>query len=145
MKKHEITDAVGGELLIEAERENLARVMAFVESRLETVGCSPKAQMQIGIAVEEVFVNIASYAYAPDKGHATVRMEVSDDPVTVTITFIDHGMPYDPLARKDPDVTLPADARDIGGLGIFLTKKLMDDVRYVYQDGQNILTLKKKL
>ena len=72
-------------------------------------------------------------------------MEVSDDPVTVTLTFIDQGVPYDPLKRKEPDVTLPAEERDIGGLGIFLTKKTMDDVSYEYKDGQNILTLKKKI
>ena len=135
----------GDELDIEAVTENFPRVAAFVDSRLESIGCSPKAQMQIGIAVEEVFVNIAHYAYAPEKGSATVRVEVSERPVSVTITFIDHGVPYDPLARKDPDMTLDASEREIGGLGIFMTKKLMDDVSYEYRDGQNILTLKKNL
>ena len=133
------------ELELEAADENLARVQDFVNARLEAVGCPMKAMMQIGVAVEEIFVNIAHYAYAPDKGRATVRVEVSRDPVTVTITFIDHGMPYDPLARTDPDVSLPVDQRDVGGLGVFLTKKLMDDVIYEYRDGQNILTLKKNL
>ncbi len=74
-----------------------------------------------------------------------MRVEVSEDPVTVTITFIDHGVPYDPLAKQDPDLTLSADDRQIGGLGIFMTKKIMDDVAYEYKDGQNILTLKKQL
>ena len=101
--------------------------------------------MQIGVAVEEIFVNIANYAYHPDKGNATVRVEVSGDPVCVTITFVDHGVPYDPLAKDDPDVTLSADDREIGGLGIFMTKRIMDDVAYEYKDGQNILTLKKNL
>ena len=101
--------------------------------------------MQIGVAVEEIFVNIANYAYHPDKGTATVRVEVSGAPVCVTITFVDHGVPYDPLAKDDPDVTLSADAREIGGLGIFMTKRIMDDVAYEYKDGQNILTLKKNL
>ena len=104
-----------------------------------------KAQMQISVAVEEIFVNIASYAYAPDKGSATVCVEVSGDPVTVTITFVDRGVPYDPLAKEDPDVTLSADERGIGGLGIFMTKKIMDDVAYEYRDGKNILTLKKNI
>ena len=104
-----------------------------------------KAQTQIEIAVEEIFINIASYAYAPDKGMATVRVEVSGDPVAVTITFVDHGVPYDPLAKEDPDVTLSAEERGIGGLGIFMTKKLMDDVAYEYKDGKNTLTLKKQI
>ena len=73
-----------------------------MDKRLERADCTPKAQMQIAVAVEEIFINIAGYAYAPDKGKATVRVEVSEDPDTVTITFVDHGMPCDPLAREDP-------------------------------------------
>ena len=133
------------EMEIEALAENLPEVQAFVNEHLKATDCPPKAKMQIALAVEEIFINIASYAYAPDKGKATVRVEVSEDPVTVTITFVDHGMPYDPVAREDPDISLPAEQRDAGGLGIFMTKKVMDDVSYEYRDGQNILTLKKNL
>ena len=133
------------ELELEAVKENLPQVMEYVDKKLEAVDCPLKAQMQIDVAVEEIFVNIASYAYAPDKGNAVVRVEVTEDPVTVKITFIDHGVPYDPLAREDPDVTLPAEERAIGGLGTFLTKQLMDEVAYEYKDGQNILTLLKNL
>ena len=133
------------ELEIEAAEENLGLVQEFVDEHLEAAECSMKSQMQISVAVEEIFVNIARYAYAPDKGNATVRVEVSEAPVAVTITFVDHGQPYDPLAKEDPDVTLPADERRIGGLGIFITKKTMDDVVYEYKDGQNILKLKKNL
>ena len=133
------------ELEIEAISENLDDVQAFVGERLDAAECPMKAQMQISVAVEEIFVNIASYAYAPDKGSATVRVEVSGDPVTVTITFVDRGVPYDPLAKEDPDVTLSAEERGIGGLGIFMTKKIMDDVAYEYRDGKNILTLKKNI
>ena len=133
------------ELDIEAVIDNLSRVMDFVDSKLETIDCPVKAKMQIDVAVEEIFVNIAKYAYHPDKGNATVRVEVSDAPVCVTITFVDHGVPYDPLAREDPDVTRSAEDREIGGLGIFMTKQIMDDVTYEYKDGQNILTLKKNL
>ncbi len=133
------------ELEIEASAENLSEVQGFVEERLASTDCPMKAQMQIGVAVEEIFINIASYAYAPDKGKAKVRVEVSGDPVTVSITFVDHGIPYDPVAKADPDVSLSAADRDVGGLGIFMTKKIMDDVAYEYKDGQNILTLKKKL
>ena len=104
-----------------------------------------KAQMQIELAVEEIFVNIAKYAYSPEVGRAKVRVELEQDPLKVIITFIDQGMPYDPLARQDPDLTLPAEERDIGGLGVFLTKKMMDDVSYEYKDGSNVLRLKKRL
>ncbi len=131
------------ELVIDALTENLPEVQAFIAERMETIDCPMKAQMQIDLAVEEIFVNIASYAYAPEKGSATVRVEVTQDPVTVTITFLDHGVPYDPLAREDPDVALPAQERGIGGLGVFLVKKTMDDVTYEYKDGQNILSIKK--
>ncbi len=133
------------DLDIEAVEDNLDEVMAYVDEKLEAVGCSMKAQMQIDIAVEEIFVNICKYAYHPEKGRAVVRVEVSDDPVQVKITFIDHGKPYDPLLKDDPDVTLSADEREIGGLGIFMVKQTMDAVEYEYKDGSNILTLVKNL
>ena len=133
------------EIEVEAEVENLGEVQAFIEEHLEDADCPQKALMQIGLAAEEIFVNIASYAYKPEKGRATVRVEVSEQPVAVTITFMDRGVPYDPLAKEDPDVTASAEERGIGGLGIFITKKTMDEVSYEYKDGQNILTLKKNL
>ncbi|MBQ1619615.1 MAG: ATP-binding protein [Oscillospiraceae bacterium] len=133
------------ELELEAVVDNLPEVQSFVEERLEAADCPMKAQMQISVAVEEIFVNIANYAYKPEKGKAIVRVEVTEKPVAVAITFVDHGVPYDPLAKVDPDVTLAAHEREIGGLGIFMTKKIMDDVAYEYRDGQNILTLKKNL
>lgn len=133
------------ELEIDAETENLAQVQTFVEERLEKTDCSPRTMMQISVAVEEVFVNIALYAYAPGKGRARVRAEIGGDPAAAVITFMDRGMPYDPLARTDPDISLPAEEREPGGLGILMTKKLMDEAAYEYRDGQNVLTLKKKL
>ena len=129
------------ELELKASKDNLSRVMGFVEEALETSACSIKAMMQINLAVEEIFVNVASYAYAPDTGNVTVRVGVG--PGAAEITFIDSGVPYDPLAKPDPDVTLSAQDRAIGGLGIFITKKFMDEVSYEYKDGRNILTLKK--
>lgn len=133
------------DLDVEAVEENLSQVMAFVDEKLEIAHCSMKSQMQIDLAVEEVFVNICKYAYHPDKGRAVVRVEVLDGPVQVKITFIDHGKPYDPLQKDDPDVTLSADDREIGGLGIFMVKQTMDAVEYEYKDGSNILTLVKNL
>ena len=136
---------VRDELEIEALTSNLPQVLEYVQNKLASVDCPPKAAMQIDLAVEEIFINIASYAYTPETGDAVVRVEVSEEPITVTITFIDHGIPYDPLAKDDPDVSLSADKREIGGLGIFMTKKMMDDMAYVYKDGQNILSLTKKI
>ena len=133
------------EIRIEALTENLQAVLAFVDGHLEEMGASMKAQMQIDVAVEELFVNIAHYAYAPDTGTAVIQVETDHDNDQVSITFTDTGKPYNPLEKPDPDVTLSAEERDIGGLGIFMVKKSMDDMRYEYKDGQNILTITKRL
>lgn len=133
------------ELTVEAAAENLTQVMAFVEQHLEEADCPLKAQMQLAVAAEEIFVNIAHYAYAPGTGEAAVRLDIADDPAAVTLTFTDSGVPFNPLERDDPDVTLSAEERGIGGLGIYMTKKTMDDVRYEHRDGKNILTLVKML
>ncbi len=132
------------ELTISARLENIETVTAFVDEQLEEMGCPMKAQMQIDIAIDELFSNIAHYAYTPDTGEATVRVEVTESPLAVIITFIDHGVPYDPLAKEDPDTTLSAEERQIGGLGIYMVKKSMDEIAYRYQDGQNILMIKKQ-
>ncbi len=133
------------ELTLEARLDNLQQVLSFVDRQLEAMDCPMKVQVQIDVAVEELFVNIASYAYQPGVGSATVRLETEQEPLTVAITFIDRGMPYDPLAKPDPDVTLSAEQREIGGLGIYMVKKSMDGITYQYQDGQNILTIRKRL
>lgn len=133
------------ELTTCATVDNLPLVTDFLEQHLEEAGCPLKAQMQITMAAEEIFVNIAHYAYAPGQGEATVRLAVVGEPPAVSVTFIDRGVPFDPLAKPDPDVSLTAEERGIGGLGIYLTKKTMDDVRYVYEDGRNILTLVKNI
>ena len=133
------------ELTVEAKIENIEAVTDFVNEQLEALDCPMKAQMQIDIAIDELFGNIAHYAYNPEIGKATVRVEVIEDPLAVTITFIDNGVPYDPLAKADPDTTLSAEEREIGGLGIYMVKKSMDDIAYEYKDGQNILTIKKSL
>ncbi|MBO4890920.1 MAG: ATP-binding protein [Lachnospiraceae bacterium] len=133
------------ELNIEALTSNLQQVLDHVDACLEEADCPVKVQMQIDVAVEEIFVNIASYAYAPGTGDASVGVEILEDPHRVEITFADKGMPYDPLSREDPDVTLSAGERPIGGLGIFMTKKMMDDVTYENRDGSNILKLVKNL
>ena len=133
------------ELKLEAKLENLGKVLAFIDEQLEAADCSMKAQMQIDVAVEEIFVNIASYAYEPETGNAVIKTKISGSPSVIAITFIDEGTPYNPLEKEDPDVTLSADQRQIGGLGIFMVKKSMDEVLYEYKDGKNMLTLIKKL
>lgn len=133
------------ELTLEAKVDNLNQVLAFVDERLEALGCSMKVQMQIDVAVEEIFVNIAHYAYAPKTGPAILQIETEENPLAVSITFIDSGTPFDPLAKPDPDVTLSVDERQIGGLGIYMVKKSMDSVTYRRQDGKNMLTIKKCL
>lgn len=130
-------------LEIKATVENLDTVIAFIDEQLEVADCPMKTQMQIELAVEEIFVNIAHYAYAPDTGMACIAVDISDG--KALITFEDSGIPYDPLAKPDPDTTLAAEYRDVGGLGIFMVKKSMDDVRYEYRDGKNILTIVKRL
>ena len=133
------------EITIKAVKENLNDALAFIDDYLDEAGCSMKNKMQTDLAFEEIFVNVALYAYAPDTGDVTVRIELDDEKTRFFITFIDSGIPYDPLAKEDPDITLSSDERPIGGLGIFLIKKYMDDVRYKYEDGCNKLTIVKNL
>ena len=133
------------ELVVEADRQNLLEVQAFIDEQLEEVGCPMLTQTTIDIAVEELFVNIANYAYNQDKGIAVVQVSVHEEPLSAEITFIDNGKQYDPLAKPDPDTTLSVKERKKGGLGIFMVKKSMDSVTYEYKDGKNILTISKKL
>ena len=133
------------EITLEATVENIEAVTDFVTEQLEEMGCPMKAQMQFSIAVDELFANIAHYAYQPNTGMATVRVEAVDGGKQAQVTFIDQGTPYNPLEKEDPDVTLSAEDRPIGGLGIFMVKKSMDDMRYCYENGCNILTIVKKI
>lgn len=133
------------EMTIEANIDNLKTVTEFVNEQLEENNCSPKAQMQIDIAIDELFGNIAHYAYSPKTGTATVQIEVQPFPLSVIITFIDNGVPYDPLAATEPDITASAEERKIGGLGIYLVKKSMDEISYEYSKGKNILRIKKNI
>lgn len=131
------------ELTIEAAIENIETVTDFVTSELDRLGCPMKAQIQITVAIDELFGNIARYAYKPETGSATVKLDVEVEPLSVIITFIDHGKPFNPLDRAEPDIHAPVEQRKEGGLGIFLVKKTMDMVDYAYIDGKNILTIKK--
>ncbi|MCL2663287.1 MAG: ATP-binding protein [Oscillospiraceae bacterium] len=128
------------ELSIDAKTENLDTVLDFIANELEALPM--KLQTQFTIAVEEIFVNIAHYAYSPEVGDVLVRINVGDE---VVIEFEDKGKPYNPLEKDDPDISLSAEEREIGGLGIFMVKKIMDSVEYRYEDGKNLLTIRKSV
>lgn len=133
------------EMTVEAKKENLNQILDFVHQSLDEAQCSPKGQMQLDLALEELFVNIAQYAYYPGTGSVTIRTEFRTQPAEITVTLMDKGIPYNPLAKDDPDITLSINERPIGGLGIYMVKKIMDHVLYEYKDGQNILQITKKM
>ena len=133
------------EITLPAAVENISKVTAFVDEQLEALDCPMKAQMQIDVAIDELFGNIARYAYTPDTGEATVRFAFDADTRTVSISFLDSGIPFDPLSQADPDINAPAQERAVGGLGIYLVRKTMDRVDYRYADGKNILTIQKRI
>ena len=128
------------ELIIVATVENLDTVSDFINTELKKSGCTLKMQNRIGIAVEEIFVNISNYSYKPEIGNVSVRIAVGDD---VTIEFEDNGVPYNPLDKEDPDITVSAAMREVGGLGIFMVKQIMDSMEYRREGGRNILTMRK--
>ena len=134
------------EITLDATIENIPRVTEWMDEALEKVGCAPRPLMQLHVVLDKAFSNIARYAYKQrkDRGSVTVRFEYDPETKTAAITFTDHGRPYNPLEKEDPDVTLSAEERNIGGLGIFLTKKLMDDISYRHENGANILCIRKK-
>lgn len=133
------------EITVKADDSMLEAVQDFIHQQIEDLCTDMKLLMQIDLAVEEIFVNIAHYAYAPQTGEATITCNLNKDTREMQIIFSDSGKPFNPLDRDEPDVTLPAEERGIGGLGIFLTKKYMDEVSYEYSGGKNNLTLKKTL
>lgn len=116
--------------------------MAFLEEQMDLAELPMKVSMQVSVAFEEMYVNVCHYAYPNEDGTVLVRI-VAEDGV-LKITLDDTGLPYDPLKKEDPDITLSAEERNIGGLGIFIVRKTMDDMQYEYKDGHNILTILKK-
>ena len=133
------------EITVPATLENVRTVTEFVNEQLNDLNCSMSIRMQIDIVIDELFSNIANYAYSPEEGTATVRVDVTEEPLSSVITFIDHGKPYNPLTAATPDTVSDAKQRPIGGLGVFMVKRIMDDLAYEYRDGMNILTVRKKI
>ena len=128
-----------------AKVEALSDVLGFVDRMLELYECPMKIQMAICVAIEEVFVNVAHYAYGEGEGDMTLGIAFDADSREITFKMTDKGTPFDPLKKPDPDITLSAEDREIGGLGIFITKKTMDTVTYAYENGENILTMVKTI
>ena len=133
-------------ITVPSDKGRLYQVQEFVEECLSDCGASGKTLMQLQLVVEEIFVNIASYAYSPHgSGDVDISCDVVDDRMKVIITFTDEGPEFDPLGKEDPDTTLSAEDRPIGGLGIFLVKRTVDGISYRREDGRNILTIEKDL
>ena len=131
------------EKIFPAKDTELDNVIGFIEENLEKAGCPLKIQMSIEVAIEEIFVNVAHYAYNGEDGDAKVSFEFNPGTRTATFIIADRGIPFNPLKKEDPDITLSADEREIGGLGIFITKKTMDSIHYSYENNENILTMTK--
>ena len=130
-------------MTVDATVDNLNKVLAFIDEQLEANNCPMRVMLEIDVAAEEIFVNVASYAYTSGVGSVAIEVNFEEQPKAVAIRFIDSGIPYNPLEKEDPDVTLPAEKRGIGGLGVFMVKKSMDEVTYEYKDGKNHLTIRK--
>ena len=133
------------EITVDAMIENMNTVTAFVDDFLDQIACPMKSRIQINIVIYEIFVNICHYAYKDSVGAVTVRVESGNTPKAVFLTFTDNGIPYNPLDTEDPDITLSSEERKIGGLGIYLVKKNMDEMKYEYVNQQNRLWMEKRL
>lgn len=128
-----------------AKTEALSDVLGFVEQMLDSFECPIKIQVALCVAIEEVFVNVAHYAYGEGEGNMSLGIGFDEESRAITFRMIDKGIPFDPLKKPDPDISLSADEREIGGLGIFITKKTMDSLTYTYENNENILTMIKKI
>ena len=134
------------EMTVSASPDQIDAVMDFVNGQLEEMDCPKETRIDVDVAVDELLGNIVQYAYRPGTGTVTVRVDTAKNPAAVTITFADRGSPFNPLAKEAPDTTsLPAGKRPAGGLGLFMTRRLMDDLTYAYRDGQNVLTARKAI
>lgn len=132
-------------IVVKAINENITQVNDFLHDSLAAFHVAPDIMMEIELAVEEIYVNIASYAYNPNIGKAEIRCGISENPLAICIEFLDDGVPYNPLNLAEPDITLSAEERSVGGLGIFFVKQLMDEIEYKFEDNKNILTIKKTI
>lgn len=141
-------DSIDNALSISFEKASISdipKITEIIEGELEKIDCPMKVVIQINIAIDEIYSNIVRYAYLNGEGPATVSISIKDNSKTISIDFIDEGIQYNPLEKADPDISLSAEKRDIGGLGIFMVKKTMDDMVYKFEDNKNKLTIIKKI
>lgn len=132
------------EITVKSNSDNLSNIITILNENLEKYNISLKSKMQLELAIEEIFVNIVNYAYE-DEDDVKIIFKINEDPLEITIRFIDNGISFNPLTVQQPDLELSSEEREIGGLGLFLVKKNVDDIYYEYKDNYNILTIKKVL
>ena len=128
-------------LKVPATMDHFEESLGFIEERLRAAGIDERILTKVLTASEEIIVNIIQYAYQENEGDFMI--EIEDHPDRTTLSFSDYGQPFDPLKKPDADTSLKAHEREIGGLGILMVKKLMDDVQYDFSDGRNTLTITK--
>lgn len=131
------------EIILDATVENIAVATDFLEKCLSETNCPKQVRVQMNIAMDELLGNIVRYAYGEADGQAVIRFELEKHPEAVCVIFIDRGIPYNPLEKKDPDIALPAKERKVGGLGIYIVRQFMDEMEYERNDGQNRLLIRK--
>lgn len=131
-------------MVVDAVVDNVPVVTEFVNKILKKYQCPSNVEAIMDIAIDELFSNIAFYGYPADRGKAEIMVSITEEPQSVVITFKDGGIPYNPLEKKDPDITLSAEERQIGGLGVYMVKQSMDEVSYCFENGNNILTIQKQ-
>ena len=130
---------------LKALPDNYSAAQEQVQDFLSPYGCKMRTLLELDMIVEEIFINIASYAYGEKEGLASIDLSINDSADMLTMTFRDSGIPYDPLKKESPDITSGAMDRAVGGLGIFLVQKYADGMSYEYKGGENCLTIRKKL
>lgn len=133
------------EITVTSSTDQIRAVTDFVNEQLSGLKCPEEIRIEIDVAVDEIFGNISHYAYDPETGPVTIRFCSGEFPHSAVITFIDHGLPFDPLKTDDPDLSEPLRRRAIGGLGLYIVKNTMDEVTYRYEEGQNMLTIRKNI
>ena len=130
-------------ITVSAKIENLPTVLNFINNQLNDLNVIGSILFQLELVIEEVFVNIARYAYVGGEGEVTINTRIEENPLQIIVEFTDSGVPFNPLENEDPDFSLKPEEKEIGGLGIHLVKKNVDSVRYQFRKGMNVLTLKK--
>lgn len=132
------------EIELYAVIDEIPTLIAFVEEFSRSMDCPIEVIRQLNVAIDEIFSNIARYAYPDGIGKVQVSLECLESPRRIKLTFMDEGIRYNPMEKEDPDTTIVAEERQVGGLGIYIVKKSMDAMEYLYEDGKNILVIEKK-